>query len=61
MLGNSDGTFRARHALASSVDGSGVGMISMDGTETAMIKICVAISATYSSVTMNASRDFLRP
>ena len=50
----------ARHALASSVDGSRVGMVSKDGTVTTMIKTCDATSATY-SVTMKVSRVLLRP
>ena len=58
-MGNSDGMFMDKHALASSVDGIGVGMISKDGTVTAMIKTWAATSATY-SVTMKVSRVLLR-
>ena len=46
--------------FASSADGSGLGMVSMDGTAMAMIEICAAISAM-NSVTMTASRVLLRP
>ena len=59
-LGNSDGMLSMRHALASSVDGSELGVISMDGTATAMIANCAAISAT-NSVMMKARRVLFRP
>ena len=49
-----------RHAFASSDDGLILGMISMDGTVTAMIATCAAISAT-NSVIMKARMALLRP
>ena len=52
--------FWTMHEFASSDEGSGLGVISMDGTVTAMIATCATSSAT-NSVTRKTSRDLLRP